>query len=507
MFGVVRQYAGLDRRAAEAAVQAALSVLAPGREPSEAYGRRHDPIGQAAVRQLIQGAQQFLLPQAIQGLLSLAVGDTRRRHSTVEHPLRVLADLAGLIDPDFGTSLDIRASLLGVVLDWLRVHRSSSQEWCVATETMAGIFSVEVAGNWPDPGTVDSITLARGIDSAANLSGLLQLWGQAAQVLADETSPAGTIPCPPAALITLLERALGWVRLGLVEDLSAQQRCGAEGGALLLETLGPLLQRSPGTAMRAQRELARLRPRAEAVGCPLPEFDVDPDLDAFCEWASINFRGGHDVAAEQVFTRARVLAERLTALGASAGVARFEELAEQAAVAGDSAPGHLTAGRMGELMTDPAAWYERAYASGNTLIMSAALQQWLSTVPGSVPLPVLRPALEDASTRPAVVSAVLARDVVDEVGDAVISSLTAADAGLLEMLIRHGPDEVLHRLLVHQDPVIAASAAVSFSGFGAADGPALPPSWRAVWRGAIENLRLDHLSTHNQWRAGHVLAH
>ncbi|MCX5136403.1 hypothetical protein OOK06_30480 [Streptomyces sp. NBC_00340] len=508
MFGVVRQYGGLDLRAAETAVQAALNVVAAGREPAEISGRRHDLTGQAAVLQLIQGARQFLLPQAVDGLLSLAVGDKRRRHSTPEHPLRVLSDLAAMIDPDFGTSLDIRARLLPVVLGWLREHRGSIAHWCVATEAVAGIFSVEVSGNWPDPGTVDTITLAQGIDSADNLSGLLCLWGQVAQALDEETSHAGDIRCPPAALITLFETALGWIRLGLNEDLSAQQRCGAEGGILLLETLGPLLQRSPATAMRAQRDLARLRPRAEAVGYPLPDFDIDPDLDAFCEWASINFRGGREVAADGVFTRAQALAEKLTALGALAGVARFDELAEQATVVGDTASGHLTAGSMGDLMADPAAWYKAAEAAGNTLVLGAALRQWLGTLPGSVPLHVLRPALEDVSTRPAVVSAVLARGVIDEAGDAVISSLTAADAGLLEMLFRHEPDEIMRRLLVHRDPAVAASAAVSFSGIGAdGAGPVLPPQWHAVWRRAIENLCLDQLPGHNQWRAGHVLAY
>ncbi|WP_435220567.1 hypothetical protein [Streptomyces sp. Tue6028] len=508
VFNVVAQYAGLDLRAAESAVQAALTVLATERERAGTRGLGLDLTGQAAVRQLIQGAQQFLLPQAVAGLLSLAVGDTRRRHATPEHPLRVLSDLAGMVDPDFGTSLDIRARLLRVVLGWLRENCSSAEQWSVATEAVAGIFSVEVSGNWPDPGTVDSITLVQGIDSADNLTGLLRLWGPAAQALNGETSRDGDIPCPPAALIMLLETALGWIRVGLNEDLSVeQQQCGAEGGILLMETLRPLLQRSPGTALRAQRDLARLRPLADAAGRPLPDFDIDPDLDAFCEWAGIDFTVDHEVAAEQVFTRAQALARKLTGLGAHAGVARFDELAEQAAVAGGAAVGYLTAARMGELMTDPAAWYEAAGMSGNTLVLGAALQQWLSTLPGSVPVHVLRPALEDASIRPAVVSAFLARDVVDETGEAVVSSLTAADAGLLEALFRHEPDEVVHRLLVHSDPTIAASAAVSFSDLGTRHGPALPEEWRAVWRSAIEGLRLDHLPEHNRWRAGQVLAH
>lgn len=136
-FAVVAQYARLDTRAAQFAVNGALAVLATPREPEELYGVLVDLLGDAATRQLIQSARQFLLPEAIEGLLTLAVGDRRRRNSTPDHPLRVLSDLAGVIDPDFGTSLEIRARLLRAVLGWMRRHRASGEQWSVATETPA----------------------------------------------------------------------------------------------------------------------------------------------------------------------------------------------------------------------------------------------------------------------------------------------------------------------------------------------------------------------------------
>lgn len=206
-----------------------------------------------------------------------------------------------------------------------------------------------------------------------------------------------------------------------------------------------------------------------------------------------------------MLTQAQTLAKKLTALGPRAGVARFSELAEQAQVVGDYT-GHLTAIRMAELMTDPADWYQAAAESGETLLLGTALTQWLTTAPDTVPPSVLLAALDDAASRPTVISAVVARSVVDQTGELVIDSMRAEDAALLETLIRHEPDDVMQRLLVHTVPAIAASAAISFS-VGAPHGPTLPAEWQTSWRRAINNLRIDHLPPHNQWRAGRVLAH
>ncbi|MGW5212694.1 hypothetical protein ACWEQO_16175 [Streptomyces sp. NPDC004051] len=510
-FAVVAQYARLDTRAAQFAVNGALAVLAAPREPEELYGMVVDPLGDAATRQLIQSARQFLLPEAIGGLLVLAVGDRRRRNSTPDHPLRVLSDLAGVIDPDFGTSLEIRTRLLRAVLDWMRRHRASVEQWSVATEALAGIFSVEVSGNWPDPGAPNTVTLAHGVDTADNLSRLLGLWKQVVPLLTCDATSGDGMPCPPVALVALLDMALGWVRLGLGvaprgQTPSAEQmRWGVEGGRRILESLRPLLQNSPGAVMRAHRELARMQGRAQKAGQKLPTFDVDSDLQSFCEWGSVDFTHDYEAATEQVLTQAKTLAKRLTALGPCAGVARFGELAEQAQVVGDYT-GYLTAVRMAELMTDPAAWYQAAAESGETLLLGTALTQWLTTAPNTVPPSVLLTALDDAASRPTVINAVLARSVVDKTGELVIDSMQAEDAALLETLIRHEPDDVMHRLLIHTIPAIATSAAISFS-VGVPHGPALPAEWQTSWRRAMQNLRIDHLPPHNQWRAGKVLAY
>ncbi|MFF5687334.1 hypothetical protein ACFY73_22070 [Streptomyces albidoflavus] len=509
-FAVVAKYANLDVSAAEFATNAALSVLAALHEPERAVGVEAGFLGDAAVNQLVQSARQFLLPEAIAGLLAMAVGDNRRRHSTPLHPLRVLSDLAGVIDPDFGTSLEIRTRLLRTVLAWIRDHCSSDEQWCVAGEALAGIFSVEVSGNWSEPGTHDTYTFARGIDAADNLAGLIGLWEQVVPLLTSDEGFENRAPCPPRALIALLEMALGWVRLGLgvssQEAVSAEQtQYGVEGGRRILDTLYPLLQRSAGTALRAHRGLANIHDRAREAGYELPVFDVDPDLQSFCEWGNADFISDVETATEQVHSRTMALAGKLVALGPDAGVARFHKLAEQASLVGEDT-GRLTAIRTGELMTDPEAWYRAASALECRMLQGVALTQWHTLAPDAIPPSMLQAALEDTRSRPAAISAVLARSVVDRAGETVIASLRAEDVPWLDRLFCREADDVMHRLLVHDDPAVAASAAVSFA-VGTAHGPALPETWRAAWRSALEGMLIDRLTSHNRWRAGYVLAY
>ncbi|MEU3862971.1 hypothetical protein AB0F03_37825, partial [Streptomyces sp. NPDC028722] len=139
----------------------------------------------------------------------------------------------------------------------------------------------------------NKVTLAHGVDAAKNLSKLLGLWEQAVPLLTCDTESEDRVPCPPVALVALLDMALGWVRLGLgvaprgQTPSSEQMQWGVEGGRRILASLHPLLQNSPGAAMRAHRELARIRDRAQTAGQKLPTFDVDSDLQSFCEWGSV----------------------------------------------------------------------------------------------------------------------------------------------------------------------------------------------------------------------------
>jgi hypothetical protein len=114
---VVAEYSTLGEEAARLAVRHARAVLARPRKVQHVAGINYDPTRDAAARQLTQAARQWLVPEAVSGLLDLVVDDLRPR--SPEHPLRVLGNLAGRIDPDFGTEVGTRERLLSCTLDWL----------------------------------------------------------------------------------------------------------------------------------------------------------------------------------------------------------------------------------------------------------------------------------------------------------------------------------------------------------------------------------------------------
>jgi hypothetical protein len=128
-WNVVHTYSALDAGRAAWAVTAAQQVLAaPRPTQTSLFGTVIDPLGDAARRQLVDAARRHLLTEAIAGLLDLAAGDNRPRHQNPDHPLRVLADLAVQVDPDFGTSVEPRRAILRATLGWLR-REQTGEGW------------------------------------------------------------------------------------------------------------------------------------------------------------------------------------------------------------------------------------------------------------------------------------------------------------------------------------------------------------------------------------------
>ncbi len=510
-FALVSEYARLGREAAQFAVAQARTVLAEPRETETVHGITVDPRGDAAARQLAQSATQYLLPEAVTGLLDLAVGDDRPRHSNPQHPLRVLNDLANIVDPDFGTLFEIRRLLLQSVLGWLRVHRAPA-DWAVTTEVLKGIFAIEMSGSWSDPGDPKTVTVARGVESAENLIRLISLWDQVVPVVGEAGGPDG-LRSAPAAVVPLLDLAASWVRLGEGfaphngEPDEQQQKQGAKGGILILATLHHLLRKFPGLALRARRILNAAYRRAGGEERDLLPLDVDPDLDAFTS----SMWGGEACNREEYARRKALavesLAQKIAALGPLGGVARFDVLAEQCELAGDHGGGIWLADRMVPHLTDPAAWHAAAVAAGSPVVHRAALVGWLTASPGTLSTKVLASVLDDPRFRIGAITAAIGRAEDDEATAFVVAAMRAEDAWLLGSIFFHDePNEVLYRLLLHPDPVVAGSAAVTFA-VGQPHGPALPESWRITWRDVVQRLRPARLPERDQWSAGQLLGH
>jgi hypothetical protein len=412
-----------------------------------------------------------------------------------------------MIDPDQGTSVEIRERLLTITLRWLTAN-PDPERWVVAAEMLAKLFSPEVSGTWSDPGSLNTVSFSQGHDTAANLRRLLELWPQVGTLLANDLET-----CSPEALCPLVDVVDQWFRLaagighGTTKLDPEQRQAGRAGARRILESLRPAVQAVPGLAARAQRALDQ-RPRDDQDGEDSPaRFDLDPDL--------VDLMGGtRDPEADiDTWLRSRnnrldQVAGRIAALGPEAGAAHFVDLTCAVRLADHASDGHdtLLARRMSPLVDDPVAWLRAAIRDHVPALVHAALQQALAS-PAALAGEDLTAQLHDPDLRPAIVSAALGTADVDEFTNWVISDLDASDAALLSRsLPLDTAGAVHHRLLTHPAPAIAAAAALTFA-IAQPYGPALPEEWRDDWRTAIRGMCVDTMHREDRWRAGELLGH
>ncbi|TDV44199.1 ATP-binding protein [Actinophytocola oryzae] len=511
-FGLLAQYSTIDEHTARQAVIQALAALSTPRPTHQIGGFHFDPIARSATTLLIRAARQWLLPEAVSALLDLAIGDTRARHSTQEHPLRVLGDLARIIDPDHGTSIQIRERVLTLTLGWLTANPDPAH-WTVATKMLATLFSPEVSGTWSDPGDLNTFSYSQGYDTATNLEQLLDLWTQVDNLLTVHPDKVMTV-CPPEALCPLIDLVSEWFRLAAgvrfdARELRPEQRQAARAGARrILRTLRPVVRAVPGLAVRAQRVLDNRPTDDQDDNAPIAAFQLDSDL--------VDLLGGtrepdEDTAGwiEARHLRLDQLAQRITSLGPAAGITRYTDLTHAACLATHSLDGHATllALRIAPHMTDPAAWVRLANQHRNPALLHAAIQQILKAAPEAVPVEELITHMSDPGLRAAIVSVAVDRSDVDEFTDQVINDLGTADAPLLDRHLRtDSPTDVLHRLLTHPNPAIATAAALEFAD-AQPYGPTLPDAWKDDWRAAIQDMNVEDMDQHARWKATRVLEH
>jgi len=437
---VVHAYSALDQGRAVWAVTAAQQVLAaPRPTQTSLFGTVIDPLGGAARRQLVDAARRYLLREAIAGLLDLAVGDDRPRNQNPDHPLRVLADLVVQVDPDFGTSVELRRVILRSTLGWLR-REETGERWVVAAEILAAVFSPRVSGSWTDPATPMTLTLTHGIERSARLAELTDSW--TAEV-APALTAAAVGQIPPAGLQQLLELAEEWLRIGArrvpeSERVSDEQAAVAGGGgALILYTLRPHVAAVPGLALRAHRVLAETD-RADIEG-----FDLDRQLIALVGGERAWQRDDHGSFFAERREQISALAAELRGMGADAGVRRFSELAEQSELSQGADLLQWLAEFIIDAVDDPGAWCEAALDQGCSPVLGRALTRMGTdpAVPGPSP-GLVRAALADRHLRPVAIGSVLATTELTPATDTVLDDLTDADSWLLDQTLarRHGTD-------------------------------------------------------------------
>jgi hypothetical protein len=334
VLAVVADYSMLDERAADFAVGGALTLLSSPRQTHQVRGITVDLTAERDTQVLARAARGWILPAAVFGLLDLATNDLRPRAQTPQHPLRVLTEMAGNYDPDFGTQFEARERLLECVLEWLSTNRDV-RGWEVAAELIAAIFTIEASGHWGDPGDPNTVTILQGVENAEILERLVTLWRKVESALRTERE-AVVSRCTPQALAHLIDLANKWLRLsaglspGRTAPGSAQMRAGARGGHAILESLRPAVQAVPGLALRAQRLLDDLRERSSDPDALPDGFEIDTDMRDL-DGGYRHHRSKDGEAAWRARAAAvKALAKRLTQLGPVVGTARFEELTRQA---------------------------------------------------------------------------------------------------------------------------------------------------------------------------------
>ena len=509
LLAVVSSYSTLDEDAARRAVNAARTILAEPRHVEHIAGVELDLVGAAAARQLARAAQLWLLPEAISGLLDLAVDETRPRSRQADDPVRVLADLAGRIDPDFGTDIEVRARLLEAVLAWLD-RSPDPRRWLVTAELLRAVFRVEASGSWSEPSVPHTITISRGIEPGPHLERLVALWDRVHAALTT-TAKAGPQSCPPEAFAHLVDLAGDWLRLAAghaptpAQPGAETRAVAARGAQRIIESLRPHVQPVPGLAYRAHWHLSLAFFGQEPTRLPVGDFDVDPDLRDLV--GDLDVHDGYDAKdwlAEQTAT-IDALAARLAKLGPAGGTARLRDLLGQAALAGEPTDGGLVADRMAPHLAEPAAWFHAAAAASVPSLLTAALTRCLDDPQVRLPDDAVAAVLEDESMRAGVLAGVLRRNRIDDTAEVVLQRLRAADAQQLAWLFaRDTADGLLHRLLEHPIPAIAGAAAVSFT-FGDRPGPALPDAWQQRWADVVVGTRAEDLASHSRGRLGDLL--
>lgn len=503
---LVGTYAQLSVEAGDRASLLARRVLATAREPDTIIlGVTYDPVADAAAKVLKSAFRRTCSREAMWGLLDLALHDDRPRHSDPDHPVRVIQELTQYLDPDLGPHFLLRTRILGIVLDWFD-GEPTEERWRMLAEVSRHVFDPEVEGTWTDPGDRRALTIARGLESAEAMSGLIELWDELDKRVRGVSGAA----LSQSAASQLCEVFRVWTSIvggGPPGDANASdghRAVARRGCGQILGTLAFLAERFPALPIAVNRQLNLLRLWTdEPIGLQeLPLLDDriarfvgvrDPDDDVE-EWMAQRRREQDSLAAE------------LAGLGAGAGIDEFQRLVTEARIVDGHYEGDGFAWLLAERVADPRDWLDPAMRAGTRSIFGAMLTKSRSlgyAVEGTV-----FEALEQSNLRDVVLRSFVKETAdLDALAAAVVASLREGDSVLLDDLwVADHTTPMLRALLVHPLAEVRAVAAVAFKE-GLKHGPDLPVDLRGQWRTALIGANPNQLPQHARWRLDQMLAH
>ncbi len=429
--------------------------------------------------EILKVGAAYLLPDAIQGLLSRSLDDDRPLHSYPDHPLRVLSELGTSIHPDYGTRFHARGAVLREAEEWVTAD-PTPERWIVYARLAAEVLDPSGKGGWLDPVDRRTFQFANSVEPPARM-----------RVIGDELWPLvrnHLDAMPDAAVAKVLDLVESWLHIA-----------GGFGGRLGQNLPPEAVAAASTVASRMAGDVAASASRSTGLAQRLAALDdrhqlglgivTDEELDLLTSrpWDA----RGHDAGAEHI--------ARLQALGRAwsatadpqALFIRIAELRRQGVLAGRdtfaSTSTALTA--LAAQVEDPVPWAEaavnlRVCGEAAQLVARAAREQperSEALLPGGLETPC----------RAVILNVALSAGMPTGVSDLALTALRAEDAQTIEWIVtpRTDVDDVVRRLLVHPIADIRAATALSFDIRGHGHGPPITDDIRAQWRAAYVDSR------------------
>lgn len=397
-------------------------------------------------------------------LLTKAVGDTRRLHSTPSHPLRQLDDWICSAYPGRGEVVPRRKSLIEATIKWMAAGGDSDTG---ASALMLGL-SPKYSDNHSKPGSGREFVFSNGVVTPTEMTEIEALWPQVEEAL--KKAPIKDW----SAVIHAIE---DWASPGRVygqatQVAAAQMKAFA---ARAIPVIIDLMKDRPGFARQLNRA-------AKAAGVSVAsgaasEFDiVYPEFD----YKPATFQK----TVEEQHRAALVLADSWSTLSAGEVARKIASLEKEARAANMSSNNlRVMCERIASTVEQPEEWLKELTAASTSGSSRAPFIK--ACISKGVGIGLVEEVLAAPATRGDAATTIL---VTPESPAALIDKALEQLEGLGEwlsilILREEFPQDRIARLLGHKDPAIAGTVAMSLWA-GLPKKP-IPDALRETWKGAI----------------------